>query len=84
MASNSNVIKVDFEYTSTVVAKLVIKKIDFPILSLVESIYNTSPRDLPLLHATFTKIPLSCTLIQDSHTDIANDISLRDEVKLGE
>ena len=37
IASNSNVVKVDFEYTSTVVAKLVIK-IDFPRIPLIVSL----------------------------------------------
>jgi len=52
------------------------------IYSPVESIYNPSPGGPPLLQATFTKIPLSCTLIKGSHTDFANGIPLRDEVKL--
>jgi len=52
------------------------------IYSPVESIYNPSPGGPPLLKATFTKIPLSCTLIKGSHTDFANGIPLRDEVKL--
>ena len=48
MASNSNVIKVDFEYTSTVVAKLVVKNSFFlRSLSCIQFVAN--PVDLPWL-----------------------------------
>ena len=46
MASNSNVIKVDFEYTSTVVAKLVVKNsffLRFPLMYPARCQPNGSP-----------------------------------------
>ena len=49
MASNSNVIKVDFEYTSTVVAKLVVKN-SFYLRSLSSIQLVANPVDLPWLH----------------------------------
>ena len=56
MASNSNVIKVDFEYTSTVVAKLVVKQFFPPIPSHVSSSLPTQWISLVQTIESLTKL----------------------------
>ena len=71
MASNSNVIKIDFEYTSTVVAKLVVKIVfSSDSLTCIQLVAN--PVDLPWYYqdycaaATKDTIPRSPRLLSET------------------